>query len=162
MIGDGSTSKSEPMAATVRSTADSITSANGVAAISSCETVPLANLQEDPVLSSSASHSPHLGSYRGNSSDSLLASLHTSFAKLKDNLAHNRAVFVAKADAVMARIREMEQQVQLAIDGLEGSTGTPDLHGGVVDESGAVLPAKRAAASEHDDSDPALPAAMTR
>lgn len=163
MIGNGMP-KSGPVAATTGSSTDNnIISANGMAMTSNGETAPLVNLQEDPASSSSASHSLHLGSCRSNDSspDSLLASLHLSFAKLKNNLAHNRAVFVAKADAVMAKIKEMEQQVQKAIDGLEGSTSTPDLHGGAVDESGAVLPAKRIAASEHDDNDLTLPAAMT-
>lgn len=50
--------------------------------------------------------------------DSLIPALDTSLLKLQQNLAHNRAVFTAKANGVLGKLREMEEEVNKALQSL--------------------------------------------
>ena len=56
------------------------------------------------------------------SPESLIQTLDTSLLKLQHNLAHNRAIFSAKVDVVMGRLKEMEEEVSKALQGLKSTS----------------------------------------
>lgn len=49
----------------------------------------------------------------------LIQTLDASLLKLKQNLAHNRAIFTTKADVVMGKLKEMEGEVNKALQVLD-------------------------------------------
>ena len=53
------------------------------------------------------------------SPESLIHALDTSLLKLQQNLAHNREIFKTKAESVLERLKEMEEEMSKALQAQE-------------------------------------------